>query len=178
MSQSRITGARHIRWHGATLFVCWLAAAPAAFAGSDSAAVAEARPETENLVIRAWVAAWNAGTGDGLESFLTEDVTFQEPFYSSNGLEGYRDVMRTGLAPFRDHEITIEDLVLDGDRGALTWAARATHDSSSRTVQIKAVSILRFRDGKIAAEWRVYDGASVLQQIGALPGGDGGATSE
>ena len=144
-------------------------------AGPPAAApVAGSSPIIDHPAVRAWVEAWNTGTGDGLESFLTEDVAFTEPTVSSDDRAGYRRLMRFGLAFLREVEFKAEDLILDGDRGALTWTATATHNGSGRQVRIHGVSTFVFRDGKIAREWRVYDRADFLRQIGVLPSdGDG-----
>ena len=97
----------------------------------------------------------------------------QEPTLSSNDLEGYRNLMRIGLSALRNVEFTADELILEGDRGALTWSASAVHNESGKPVGVRGVSIFHFRNGKIAREWRTYDRVVFLQQIGALPGGDG-----
>ena len=149
----------------AALLAGLLAAAPASFPGSTA--------PSDHAAVSGWLKAWNTGV-DNLDSFLTEDVRFEAPYFSARGREEYRNVMMTSLAALRNVEVTADDLILDGDRGALSWSVSSTHIASGRAVHLRGVSILRFEKGKIAAEWRVYDSADLLRQIGALPdGGDG-----
>ncbi len=54
-----------------------LASAPAALA-------------SEKAAVDAWAKAWTTGV-DNLDSFLTEDVTFKDPYYSKNDRQGYRE---------------------------------------------------------------------------------------
>lgn len=125
----------------------------------------------ENPAVKAWLEAWSTGAEDDLDSFLTEDTVLQELTLSSNDREGYRNLMRIGRSTLRNVEYTADDLILDGDRGALVWSRFAIHNFSGNPVRIRGVSILHFRDGKIAKEWRVYDRVDFFRQIGAVPGG-------
>ena len=162
LSRSRPrTALRHV------LLAAFLALIPATLSGEP----------LESPAIRAWLETWSTGAEDDLDSFLTEDTVLQEPALSSDDLAGYRNLLRIGLSPLRDVEFTADDLMQDGDRAALVWSAAAIHNHSGRPVRIRGVSILHFRDGKIAREWRVYDRLDFLRQIGVVPGdGDGGGS--
>ena len=150
----------------ALLLAAFLAQAPTAPAGET---VGEAK---RHPAVEAWLEAWDSGNSDDLDAFLTEDTVLQEPTLSSDDLEGYRNLMRIGLSVLRNVEFTADELILEGDRGALTWSASAVHNESGKPVGVRGASIFHFRDGKIAREWRTYDRVPFLQQIGALPGGD------
>lgn len=145
------------------LLVFFLAPAPASLADADTAA--------GHPAVRAWIEAWETGA-DNLDSFLTEDVSYKDPFYSASDRQGYRDIVLRALSDFQDLAFTADDLILDGDRGALAWTGTATHVASGKAVRIQGVSILRFEGGKIASEWRVFDGEELITQIRA-DGGDG-----
>ena len=152
------------------LIAAFLILAPASFAGTST---------LEHPAIRAWLDAWSTGNESMLATFLTEDTVLREPTLSSDDLDGYRRLMRIGLSALRNVEFTAEDLILDGARGAMTWTASAIHNGSGNDVRLRGASVLHFRDGKIAEEWRVYDRAALLRQIGVWPDGDGdGVTAE
>lgn len=164
---------------GALLALC-LAAAPATFAGSTTAA--------DHSAVKAWAKAWSTGSDD-LESFLSQDVSFSDPFFSFNGLHHYRDLVDFAHRSWTDLELEVDDLIVDGDRGAFSWTISGTHNLTGKSVEVKGVSILRFDGDKISSEWRVYDAADLAKQIGGSVtypgdggrdgsgGGDGGSAS-
>ncbi len=127
---------------------------------------------SDNAVINAWLEAWNTGAVD-FDSFLTEDVSFRDPFYSKTGHQGYSDLVTIARSSFKDIDFTADDMIVDGDRCALSWTVSATHVGSGKAVRVRGISILRLEGGKIADEWRVYDGAGLMRQING-DGGDGG----
>lgn len=131
---------------------------------------------SERASAQAMLEAWTTDTED-LDAFLTDDIAYRDPFFASvNGHQEYLGVIQTARRSFRDLEIETDDFILDGDRGALSWTATCTDASTGRPIRLEAVSMLRFEGGKIAEEWRVYDSANFLRQLGILPSDGDGAS--
>ncbi len=70
-------------------------------------------------------------------------------------------------------------MVAEGDRVAVRYTARATHQGpfqgiapTNKPVTIMGMSILRVADGKIAEEWAMPDFSSLMQQLStvSMPG--------
>ena len=83
------------------------------------------------------------------------------------------------LADFRaavpDAELSLEDIVADGDRVAFRSTIRGTHRGeflgiapSGRKVTVALLDIIRIEDGKFVEQWGGPDMLSLLQQLGAL----------
>jgi len=78
---------------------------------------------------------------------------------------------------FPDWHITFEAPIIDGDRAAHPFTARATHTGeflglagTGRKFQITGALLYQFDDGLIAEERRIYDFTGLLMQVGVLKG--------
>ena len=83
---------------------------------------------------------------------------------------------------FGDLQISVEDMVAEGNTVALRWQAHATHSGSlmgipatGKPVTVTGVNVTRFASdqsdqrGKIVESWYNFDMLTLLQQIGAIP---------
>jgi steroid delta-isomerase-like uncharacterized protein len=79
-------------------------------------------------------------------------------------------------AAFPDLEISVEDMIGEGDK--VTWriAVRGTHEdefrgipATGKEVSFGAQYIFRLRDGKVVERWTNLDRLGVLVQLGAVP---------
>lgn len=76
---------------------------------------------------------------------------------------------------FPDAEVTLEDIVAEGDRVAYRLTMRGTHRgtflgvaSTGRRVTVSLFAIVRIEDGRLAEEWGGLDQGDLLRQLGAL----------
>lgn len=90
--------------------------------------------------------------------------------------EGGKMFLGGFLSAFPDSQVTIDDMIAEGDRVVTkkTFTGRHTGDlpeipASGNTVSLQYVDILRLRDGKIIEHWLCMDQLSFLQQLGAIP---------
>jgi steroid delta-isomerase-like uncharacterized protein len=90
--------------------------------------------------------------------------------------EGGKMFLGGFLGAFPDSEVTIDDMIAEGDRVVTkkTFAGTHTGDfgeipASGNRVTIQYVDILRLRDGQIIEHWLCMDQLSFLQQLGAIP---------
>ena len=94
----------------------------------------------------------------------------------SQDAEGWRGIMSMFFIAFPDLQISVEDMVAEGDRVALRWTAQATHSgdfmdisATAQRVSFTGMIINRISGGKIAEHWEEIDMMSLMQQIGAIP---------
>ena len=80
------------------------------------------------------------------------------------------------LRAFPDIQVTIEDVIADGDKIVVRNVVTGTHEgdyrglpATGRTIAYDEMFVARFADDKIAEIWAVVDVFSQLQQLGALP---------
>lgn len=90
----------------------------------------------------------------------------------TRGLEELTDVFRRMRTVFPDLHVTVEDTVAEGDRVALRWTARGTHDAewagiaaTGRRVTFGGIDLYRFSGGRIQEWWRSEDFAYLVQQL-------------
>jgi steroid delta-isomerase-like uncharacterized protein len=94
-----------------------------------------------------------------------------------SGLEGVKNWLDSVLHAFPNIQYTLVDYVESGDRLVLHWQAKGNHHgsflkipASGKQVAIHGISFLKIEDGKISEGKLFWDLASVLRQIGLLPG--------
>lgn len=77
-----------------------------------------------------------------------------------------------------DSRFTIEDMIAEDDRVAVRLTAEATHTGelmgmppSGKRYSIGEIHIFRIHDGTVVEHWHQYDKLTMMQQLGAMPGG-------
>jgi predicted ester cyclase len=107
------------------------------------------------------------------------DLIF-DPAFMGNGVEigpqGPRRHVLSRLAGFPDLETDIEDLISSGDHVVIRLQWSGTHRgpyggvaATGRHVELGAMVLWRFRDGKVVEDWTIQDWLSYLHQVGAIP---------
>jgi predicted ester cyclase len=132
--------------------------------------------ENEGVFRRLINEGFNTGNLAALdELFAPNFVEHQDGIAPPNitGLKGAIVDLRT---PFPDLELTIEEIVVSGDK---TWAritGRGTHQTSfmgrpptGKSFAITVIDVCRFEKGKIVEHWGVADRLGLMGQIGLLP---------
>jgi predicted ester cyclase len=65
--------------------------------------------------------------------------------------------------------MTVEEMVVDGDKVWARSLARARHPGTGELVSFTVFDVCRFEDGRIVEHWGVPDRFALLHQFGALP---------
>ena len=92
------------------------------------------------------------------------------------GAEGLKEAAGGYRAAFPDLEVTVEDVIAEGDLVAVRWTARGTHQGdlfgiapTGKQATVTGITIDRFSGGKVAESWTNWDTLGLLQQLGAVP---------
>jgi steroid delta-isomerase-like uncharacterized protein len=112
-----------------------------------------------------------------LEEVYAADVVWHEPDQDVQGLEEAKQFYSMYLSAFPDLNVTVEDVLAEGDKVVSRYTVRGTHQGeieefgppTGRQVEIKGITIHRIEGGKIVEEWERYDNLGVLQQLGLAP---------
>lgn len=115
-----------------------------------------------------------AGAVDG---FVTDDVIYHDgPPGLSPGIAGYHQLIGGYVAAFPDLRLTILDMIAEGDKVVARFTVGGTHRGdlmglapTGKAMEVNGITILRFRDGKVAEEWELVDMLGMMQQLGAIP---------
>ncbi|MCO5172204.1 MAG: ester cyclase [Planctomycetes bacterium] len=129
---------------------------------------AEANKE---LVRRLFADVFVGGDLDALDPLVRADY-IQHNEAVAGGRAGLRAFVEEVRRAFPDLEVTIEDLVAEGDRVVARISTRGTHrgpflgrPATGRVVVGRAIDIFRVQDGQLAEHWDVMDVHGLLAQM-------------
>lgn len=120
--------------------------------------------------------AYNKGNLDVLDDIYSPDVVYHlPPNPDVVGLEAYKQYITAQRTGYPDIKITIQEIVVDGDNGAMRWTFEGTHDGDSPTLGITATgkhvkftgsAVFHTVEGKSVEIWNYVDWMSLLTQLG------------
>ena len=122
-----------------------------------------------------YVTMLNAHDPDLVDQFVAEDYINHNPFVA-DGREANRQFWTVFFAGLPDVRVTMEDLVVSGDRVVGRFVYRGTHTgdlmgipATGKPVEMRSIDIWRVQDGMFVEHWDELNLLQVFQQIGALP---------
>lgn len=132
--------------------------------------------ENKEKARRSWEIV-NQRDPDLIETIYPADLVWHEPDQDIRGYEQAKQFVSTFFKALPDINITVEDVIAEGDKAVTRYTIRGTHQGETedfgpptgRQMELKGITIHRFEDGKIVEEWEAYDNLSVLQQLGLVP---------
>ncbi len=132
--------------------------------------------ENRNLARRSWEIV-SQHNPDLLEEVYATNLVWHEPDKDIQGLEEAKQYLSTYLSAFPDVNVTVEDVIAEGEKAVTRWTIRGTHQGeieefgppTGSQIEIKGITIHRIEDGKIVEEWERYDNLSTMQQLGLVP---------
>ena len=131
--------------------------------------------ENKALARRAWDGLVNL---DLLDEAYAPDVVWHEPDGQEiRGLEQAKQFVTTYKTALPDLNITVEDVIGEGDKVVTRVTLRGTHQGETeefgpptgRQLEVSGITISRIEGGKIVEDWDSYDNLSVMQQLGLAP---------
>jgi steroid delta-isomerase-like uncharacterized protein len=118
--------------------------------------------------------AVNTGDLALLDEFVAPDYT--EHSEGFQGVEPFKQQITAFRAAFPDLRVTVEDLLIDGDRFASRTTVTGTHagdlmgmPASGRRISVEAVDIGRIENGQAKERWGGLNLYSMLTQLGVIP---------
>ena len=110
------------------------------------------------------------------ENYFDKDVTALATSAGDIiGLENFKNYYNNYLTGFSDAEFTIVDIFGQGNKMVKHWNFKGTHDgdffgvpATGKPVDISGTTLIKMKDGKIAAEQDYMDFLSFYTQLGLL----------
>lgn len=103
-------------------------------------------------------------TMQAMKAWVAQDLDEYRTLY-------HPDAVLHGFAP------VVLDSIADGDRVAMRFLVTGTHQgefqgipATGRSMAVQGMTILHFRDGKIAERWNQFDQMGLMQQLGVMGG--------
>jgi steroid delta-isomerase-like uncharacterized protein len=122
--------------------------------------------------------AWNNHDPDRVAAFCCPEYEGMDVSEAGMqyGPEAMRNTARRYLTAFPDLHFTGQGVVAEGDEIVLSWTAQGTHRGplmnippTGRAIDLRGVSMLTLRNGKVARAFYMWDVAGMLRSIGLLP---------
>jgi steroid delta-isomerase-like uncharacterized protein len=133
--------------------------------------------EIEALMRRWFDEVWNQKRPDRIHEMLSADAVAHGMGPNGTTLKGsaaFEAVYHQMIGIFPDVQITVERVVAAGDMGTALFTCRATHrgdglgiPATGRPVCFSAMTMARFRDGRIVEGWNVLDLLAAVRQASA-----------
>ena len=136
--------------------------------------------EENKAIARRWnEEIWSKVNLAAIDELLATNFVFNYPIPGATpDREGYKQTVTEMFGPLADVYSTSEDTVAEGDKVAVRWTWRGTHNKgeymgvapTGKQATVTGISILRIVGGKIVEEWGEMDMLGMMQQIGAKIG--------
>jgi steroid delta-isomerase-like uncharacterized protein len=130
--------------------------------------------ENKALARRAWEEIFNQRNLDALDEFYAADAVWHQPDQDLQGLEEVKQWLARPFEAFPDLNVTIEDVIAEGDKVVIRYTSRGTHQGETgglgpptgRQIELEGIAIQHFEGDKIVEFWDRFDSLSLLQQLG------------
>lgn len=132
--------------------------------------------DQNKAAIRRLYAEIDQGNLDAVDELWAPDHVFHLPDSPPMDAAGHKQLLRMYQDAFGDWRQEITNMIAEGDHVVTCFVFQGTHKGefmgippTDNHIEIVAVAIDRFRDGRVSEEWIVYDGVGMMQQLGAMP---------
>jgi len=118
----------------------------------------------------------SSGNLSAARELLAPDFVLHVPLPAAPGVQGISDVVTACRAAFEHLNVTVEDLVAEGDRVAARFTARGIHKGAflglpptGKSISMTGMEIFRIEGGRIAELWGEANLLGLMQQLGIAP---------
>jgi steroid delta-isomerase-like uncharacterized protein len=134
--------------------------------------------QNREIVARYSEEFWGGGNAELADELFATDFVDHSPAAPNlpPGPEGQRQVLHVFRSAFPDLRVTTEEIIVEGDKAALRWTARGTHQgelmgvpATGKEITLAGIDVLRLAGGKITERWAQGDNLGMLQQLGVVP---------
>lgn len=121
----------------------------------------------KSIVRRIWKEVWQEGNLTMIDELVetnhilhayTEDLAF------GSGAEGFKQLVSGNRAWFPDSQLTINDMIAEGDKVVTRYTAQMTPSAATTGIWID-----RLEDNKVVESWVDWDRLGLFRQLGMIP---------
>lgn len=106
------------------------------------------------------------------EDFLMHAAGTEEPI---QGPDGVKEFFGTYKTAFPDAHVEIAELAAEGETVVVRWTATGTHEGdlmgiepTGNEVRVMGMEMHHVRDGKLREGWEIFDGLTMMAQLGVV----------
>lgn len=132
----------------------------------------------QQVLERLYEDVWNGNNPTTAEELVHDAYVIHDRDLAEElqGPDLYNALASSTRELFSDLTFAIEDVVAADDEVALRWTMTGTHDGplfgvepTGERVELAAIEINRFEDGKLIETWTQSDQLGLMEQVGAVP---------
>jgi len=136
-------------------------------------------PETNKAMVARFVdEVWNQRNLDPIAELFHPEIIGNNPpvayMYAPPNRETFTQSIADYLAAYPDMDVTLNDIVAEGDKAMAYWTTNATHGGelmgippTDSRVTFSGHTMYRFVDGQVVQTWWAWDTMGMVQQITA-----------
>ena len=135
--------------------------------------------ENKALIQRWFEEVWNQGNSKTIDELLDENGVIHGLMDANgqpvSGLKAFHDFHDQFRSAFSNLEISVDDVVAEGDRVVARCSVRGKHTGESlgfaatnAPIEFEGIAIVRIKNGKIVEAWNQFDFLSMNKQLGVL----------
>lgn len=121
----------------------------------------------------------SGGKTELIDELCAPDFVDHDPLPGTSAdLAGIKEFVAQIRAAFPDLQVTVDDLIGEGDRLAVRSTMRGTHEgdfmgipATGKKVEVSNYDFVRFENDQAAEHWGVIDSAALMEQLGMAPAG-------
>ncbi|HSD58183.1 MAG TPA: ester cyclase [Methanotrichaceae archaeon] len=132
--------------------------------------------ENKEIVRRFFELGPSQGNMSAAKELLAPNFVLHVPLPAAPGIQGIGDVVTACRAAFEHLNVTVDDMVAEGDRVAARFTARGIHRGAfmglpptGKPITMTGIEIFRIQDGKITEIWGEANLLGLMQQLGIIP---------
>ena len=132
--------------------------------------------QNKSLIRRYLEQTINAGNVAAIDELTSADYVGHMVGVPPFDRATHKQLLAALRAAFPDQQVTIEDLIAEGDKVVNRATDTGTHRGefqgiapTGKRFTISGMNISRIADGKVVEDWTVLDMLGMLQQIDAIP---------
>jgi steroid delta-isomerase-like uncharacterized protein len=136
-----------------------------------------AQMEKNRALITNMFAWYNSASYDSLKTIIAKDVVDHNPDNGEKpGLDGMIDMYRQYVAAFPDVKMTVNDMVIEGDKVTVRATVEGTNTGkmmgappTGKKMSVTMMEEFVIKDSMVTDRYGVFDAAAMMAQLGMLP---------
>jgi steroid delta-isomerase-like uncharacterized protein len=134
--------------------------------------------ENKAIVRRFYEEVWNKRRVELVDELMSPSHAMHDNQLPDSGVgpEAYKRNVARYVAGFPDVRFTVEDMVAENDKVAVSWTISGTHrgefrgvSPTGKKVSIEGITINHIGNGKIMDSYVSWDTLGLMQQLGVAP---------
>ncbi len=127
------------------------------------------------LIERWFEEVWNQKRADAIDELLAADAQMHGLGAEMRGPAGFKPFHARFCAALSELQVTVEDVIEEGDKVAVRISVRARHTGAGlgvpptmKRVAVEGLAIARIREGRVVEGWNALDQLGMFVQLGAV----------